>query len=87
VCSIARLASKRRRRLWRVVVREDLAMAAHLADRDVIVQLCVSRRALAILTAVLLEAEMNFEMEGRQNFADLMGGVLGQLPKDEPTVH
>jgi hypothetical protein len=61
-------------------------MAAH-ADRDVIVQLCVSRRALAILTAVLLEAEMTFQLEGRQNFADLMGGVLGQLPNSEPTVH
>jgi hypothetical protein len=62
-------------------------MAAHRASRDVIVQLRVSRRALTILTAVLLEAEMNFELEGRQNFADLMGGVLGQLPKPEPTVH
>jgi hypothetical protein len=39
-------------------------MAAHLADRDVIVQLRVSRRALAILTAVLLEAEMSFELDG-----------------------
>jgi len=50
------------------------------ADFDVIVQLRVSPRALVILTTVLLEAEMSFELDGRKNYADLMGLVLDQLP-------
>jgi hypothetical protein len=63
-------------------------MAAHRADLDVVVQLRVSPRALVILTSVLLEAEMNFELDGRKNFAELMALVLDQLPSlADITVH
>ncbi|SEP24348.1 hypothetical protein SAMN02990966_04651 [Rhodospirillales bacterium URHD0017] len=50
------------------------------ADLDVIVQLRMSPNALVILTTVLLEAEMKFELDGRGNYADLMSLVLDQLP-------
>jgi hypothetical protein len=64
------------------------ARRAHRADLDVIIQLRVSPRALVILTSVLLEAEMNFELDGRKNFADLMALVLDQLPSiADITVH
>jgi hypothetical protein len=50
------------------------------ADLDVIIQLRMSSKALVILTTVLLEAEMKFELDGRGNYADLMSLVLDQLP-------
>ena len=58
------------------------------ADVDVIVQLRMNPRTLIILTSVLLEAEMNFELDGRKKFADLMSLVLDQLPSlADITVH
>lgn len=47
---------------------------------DIDIRLRMNRRELAILRLVLLEAESQFEAQGRQRFADLMCAVRYQLP-------
>jgi hypothetical protein len=55
---------------------------------DVVVQLRMSPRALVILTSVLLEAEMKFELDDRKHCAKLLSIVLDQLPSpSDITVH